>query len=279
MKVPLPIPEGRKKKCVMRISSASLFFVVALIAMPLGSGKAYALDASSVLGEEARSTTVFQLFFGFLREGKEDDAVGVLKYAADQGDSAAQWKLARLYEVGDSGVKRDPLEAFKMYERIASAYPLARPDTPQWQFSANALVALGNYYRKGIPGTLVSVDHGKAQMMYTTAAMVFRHPDAQFELGRMQIENDQVFGQGRLGVRNLGLAHEKGHVGAEALLGYAFIEGVHAKRDVVRGLVMLRSALQRAEPREREWISALHDEAYALARPEDRAQAVNQTSQ
>ena len=219
---------------------------------------------------------MFELFFGFWKEGKRDDAVDVLKYAADKGNSAAQWKLAKLYERGDEGFERDPLAAFKMYERIVSSYPVAHPDTPQWQFSADSLVALGNYYRQGIPGTLVLPDPVKARMMYTTAAMVFRHPAAQFELGRMQIENDEGFGQGRLGVRNLTLAYDKGHVGAEALLGYAFFEGVHAKRDAVRGLVMLGNALRRAGPRDREWIAPLHDEAYALARPDERATAVGQ---
>lgn len=260
----------------MRISSKSLYVGFALTVLPFLAGNAHALDASKVLGDNTKSSAVFELFFGFMKDGKKDDAVDVLKYAADHGNSAAQWKLAKMYELGEEGIAQDSLAAFKMYERIAASYPLARPHTPQWQFSADALVALGNYYRKGIPGTLVFADPRKARMMYTTAAMVFRHPAAQFELGRMQIENDKVFGQGRLGVRNLGLAHEKGHVGAEALLGYAFFEGVHTKRDVVRGLVMLGNAMRRAGPRDREWISALHDEAYALARPDHRATAVNQ---
>lgn len=238
------------------------------------TGSAHALDASKILGENTDSSTVFELFFDFMKNGKSGDAVDVLKYAADNGNSAAQWKLARIYERGEQGVKQDSIAAFKMYQRIAANYTLARPDTPQWQFSADAFVALGNYYRTGIPDSLIFKDPGKAQVMYTTAAMVFRHPDAQFQLGRMQILNDKVFGQGRLGVRNLGLAYEKGHVGAEAMLGYAFFEGVHAKRDVVRGLVMLGNAMKRASQRDQEWIAPLHDEAYAIARPDERAAAV-----
>ncbi len=223
----------------MPISKRKLVLSIACVAWPLMAGSAHALDASKVIGADAKSSTVFELFFDFINAGKEDDAVDVLKYAADQGNSAAQWKLARLYERGEQGLKKDPLAAFNMYKKIAANYPLARPNTPQWQFSADALVALGNYYRNGIPGTLVFKDQGRAQMMYTTAAMVFRHPQGQFQLGRMQILNDKVFGQGRLGVRNLSLAYEKGHVGAEAMLGYAFFEGAHAKRDVINGLVML----------------------------------------
>ncbi|MEM9329760.1 MAG: sel1 repeat family protein [Pseudomonadota bacterium] len=243
------------------------------IVLPLLSGTAFALDASKIIKKDTKSSTIFELFFDFLDKGKPDDALDVLKYAAEQGNSAAQWKLARLYERGEQGVDTDHLAAFRMYQRIAANYPYARPNTPAWQFSADALVALGNYYRKGIPDTLVFADAGKAQMMYTTAAMVFRHPGAQFELGRMQIQNDKGFGQGRIGVRNLGLAYEKGHVGAEALLGYAIFEGVHAKRNVVRGLVMLGNAKRRASTRDLEWIAPLHDEAFALARPDERAAA------
>ncbi len=252
-------------------------FGVFVSALALGatlSAPALALDASKIVKKDTKSSTIFQLFFDFVEEGKNDDAFDVLKYAADQGNSAAQWKLAKLYETGEQGVERDPLEAFKMFHKVAAKYSFARPNTPTWQFSADALVALGNYYRKGIPNTLVFADPGKAITMYTTAAMIFRHPGAQFELGRMQIENDKVFGQGRLGVRNLGLATEKGHVGAEALLGYAHFEGVHVKRDVVKGLSMLANAKRRAAAAEYEWISQLHDEAFAIARPDQRTKAL-----
>ena len=92
----------------------------------------------------------------------------------------------------------------------------------------------------------------------------------------MQIESDSGFGQGRMGVRNLSLAFEKGHVGAEALLGYTFFEGVHTHRDAVLGLVMLGNATRRASDHDIEWIRQLHEEAYALAKPEERAEANRQ---
>lgn len=258
----------------MRISRVLSLPAVLAVALPLWTGNALALDVSTIIHKDTKSSTIFELFFDFLNKGKNDDALSVLKYAADQGNSAAQWKLAKLYELGEDGVEPNPLEAFRMYHRIAAKYTYARPNTPAWQFSADALVALGNIYRKGIPDTLIFADDTKAEIMYTTAAMVFRHPGAQFELGRMQINADNGFGQGRIGARNLGLAYEKGHVGAEALLGYAIFEGVHAERDVVRGLFMLGNAKRRASNRDLAWIGPLHDEAYSLARPDDRAEAI-----
>ena len=257
----------------MPISKSLSVISACAVALPLFAGSALALDASKIIKKDTKSSAIFEFFFDFKSKGQQDDALDVLRYAAEQGNSAAQWKLAKIYERGEEGVERDEFAAFRMYQKIAANYHYARPNSAAWQFSADALVALGNFYRRGIPDSLVFADQHKAQMMYTTAAMVFKHPAAQFELGRMQINNDKGFGQGRLGVRNLGLAYDKGHVGAEALLGYARFEGVHAKRDVVLGLVMLGNAKRRANDRDLAWIGPMHDEAYALARPHERAKA------
>ena len=271
--MPLHIQVGKLKSTVMLIFSNLKISFFAIFVWAILIGSAYALDASKIINEDTKSSTVIELFLDFVQQGKNQDAFDVLKYAADKGNSAAQWKLAKLYETGEQGVKRDQLAAFKMFHQIAARSSLARPNTPSWQFSADALVALGNYYRKGIPNTFVRPDSSKAQVMYTTAAMIFRHPGAQFELGRMQILNDKIFGQGRLGMRNLKLAHQKGHVGAEALIGYAHVEGMHVKKNMVRGLFMLGRAEKRANDQDREWIGQLFDEALAIARPKDRAKA------
>ena len=256
----------------MLISRKAKTVGIALLGLAVSMLPAQAFDASEIIKGDTGSSKIFEFFHSFRKDGKQEEAVEVLKYAAEQGNSAAQWKLGRMYQTGD-GVQQNALQAFEIFQKIASQYPYAVPNTPAWQFCADALMALGNYYRSGIPGTYVTPDNRRAQMMYTTAAMVFRHPGAQFELGRMQIESDNGFGQGRMGVRNLSLAYEKGHVGAEALLGYTFFEGVHTRRDAVRGLVMLGNASRRASERDVEWIRQLHEEAYALAKPEERAEA------
>ena len=255
-----------------------IFIVLCGVTLALGGNSARAFDASKIVKDDTPSNKIFEFFFKFRKDGKKEEAFEVLKYAADHGNPAAQWKLARIYQTGD-GVEPDPLLAFGMFQKIAAAYPLAHPNTPNWQFSADALVALGDYYKKGIRGTNVTADRQKAKMMYTTAAMVFRHPSAQFELGRMQLLDTQGFGQQRQGIRNLTLAYQKGHVGAEALLGYATFEGEYINRDPIRGLVMLGNAMKRAQGAESEWIRPLHDEAYALAAPDQRIAAIQQLAQ
>ncbi len=72
------------------------------------------------------------------------------------------------------------------------------------------------------------------------------------------------------------MAYQKGHVGAEALLGYAIFEGVNTTHNPVRGLVMIGNAQRRASARDIEWINQLYDEAYSIAKPEDRIEAVRQ---
>ncbi len=257
------------------MSKISPLLLVLPVVFATGIGSAHAFDASKVIKGDAASVKIFEFFFKFRKDGKEEEAVEVLKYAAENGNSDAQWKLARIYQTGD-GVKQDPLEAFQMFQKIANQSSYAVPNTPVWQYGADAFVALGNYYRNGIPNSIIKPDQNKARVMYTTAAMVYRHPEAQFELGRMQINNDKIFGQGRSGIRNLSLAYDKGHVGAEALLGYLIFEGVHTKYEPVRGLFMLGNAKRRASERDLDWINQMYDEAYSLARPADRAAAVSQ---
>ncbi len=239
----------------------------------VSSSSSFAFDASKVIKKDTPAGQVFQFFFKFKEDGKSEEAVEVLKYAAENGNSAAQWKLARIYQTGD-GVQQNSLEAFAIFQKIANQSSYAIPNTPSWQYGAEAFVALGNYYKIGIPNTVIKADESKARVMYTTAAMIYRHPDAQFELGRLQINNDKVYGQARSGIRNLSLAYEKGHVGAEALLGYLIFEGEHTNFDPVRGLFMLGNAKRRASARDLEWINQIYDEAYSLARPDDRTQAV-----
>lgn len=236
---------------------------------------AFAFDPSKIVESDASTPKIFKFFFSFRKDGKQEEAVSVLKYAADNGNSAAQWKLGRMYQTGD-GVEKNPLEAFNIFKNLVQRSSDTQPNSPDWQFNADALVALGNYYRLGIPGTDVDADPSQARMMYTTAAMVFHHPVAQFELGRMQLRDEGVFGQEKLGVRNLRLAYEKGHVGAEALLGYTLFEGALVRRNPVRGLVMLGNARRRASPDELPWIATLHDEALAIAQPDERSAAFDE---
>lgn len=246
-----------------------------LVGTVLNTSASFAFDASKVIQKDSSVSEIIQFFFRFKKEGKSEDAVDVLRYAAENGNSAAEWKLARVYQTGD-GINKDPLEAFKIYKKIADKSVYSLPNSESWQYGGHALLALGNYYRSGIPNSIIVPDKTKARMMYTTAAHIYRHPDAQFELGRMQLGNYKNPIELKLGVRNLGLAYKKGHVGSEAILGQLIFEGAHLSHDPVRGLYMIGNAKCQATDNDLEWIGQIHDEAFSLAKPEDRANAVAQ---
>ncbi len=237
--------------------------------MVLSTGDALAFDPSKVFEGDMSSRKIFRFYFNARKKGQEAEAVSVLKYAADQGNPAAQWKLGRMYETGD-GVERDPIAAFNIFKGITERYSGANPNSHDGQFASEAMVALGRYYHKGIPVSGLAPDPYQARVMFTTAAMVFRNPNAQFELGRMNLDKSEGLHDAKLAARMLSLSNRKGHIGAKALLGKMIFEGNYFRANPVKGLLMLSEAKLVASVRDFEWISELQEEAFALATPQQR---------
>lgn len=240
---------------------------------------ALAFDPEQVFeNKKPTSSKLFRFFFKARESGKEEDAVSALKYAADQGNPAAQWKLGRMYQIGD-GVPKDPGEAFRFFEKIVVRYIDARPGTPEWQFTSSAMVALGHYHKNGIPDAGIAQDRSRAQVMFTTAATYFDNPEAQYELARLYLEGENSAGDVIQAARMLKLASATGHAGAEAMLGKLLFDGEHLRRDPVRGLTMLLTAKSHASAKDVEWISNIQEEAFALATEEERRQAIEAAKQ
>lgn len=259
----------------MQISRGITLLSALIVCTPLAlaGGAAHAFDASSVIEGDASSNKVFSFFNSFRKQGKKDEAIDLLKFAAENGNMAAQWKLGRMYQTGD-GVAQDPLAAFNFYKQLAEHYRDIPKNSAEWQFSANAFVALGHYYKNGIPDSGIAANWIQARVMYTTAALFFGHPEAQFELGRMEL--DRAKGKSssrRRALRMLRAAHRKGHVGAQALLGHVLFQGEFMKRDAVRGLAMLSQARESSDARHSEWITALQEEDFSLASETERTRA------
>ena len=191
---------------------------------------------------------VFQFGFSAYKNGHKEQAAEAYKYAAENGQIGATWKLARMYAEGD-GVARDDYEAFKFFSEIVDQD--VEPGSPEESYVSDALVALGSYMKSGIPGTPVEPNAIAAQEYYTRAAANYRNANAQFELGKMLLAGD---GGARTSVRQaarwLQLAAEKGHAGAQATLGNLLFQS----GKVVRGLAMMTAALERAAPSDQPWI-------------------------
>jgi len=84
------------------------------------------LDAATTpsvdrLAEKARTGDVvaeFQLGLSYLQQGRTDEGVALIRAAADKGQAAAQYRLAKLYEIGE-GVEANAETARQLTERAA----------------------------------------------------------------------------------------------------------------------------------------------------------------
>jgi TPR repeat protein len=197
-------------------------------------------------------------------------ALTALQYAADQGQPVAQWKLGRMYADGD-GVPRDDLRAFNYFSQIANSHPDEVPGTPQARFVANAFVALGHYYQTGIPNSKITADPTRARDMLGYAATYFGDADAQYELGRLYL-NDKP-SDPHQAARWFQLAATKGQCRAEAALGDMLFHGQTVPRQAARGLMWLTLSKDCAGSDE-AWIKPLYDSAFQHASDDERTMAL-----
>ena len=193
-----------------------------------------------------------------------------LQYAADQGRTAAQWKLGQMYADGD-GVAQSDLRAFEYFSQIANAHADEPPGTPQARIVANAFVALGRYYLTGIPNSAIKPDPGRARQMFAYAASYFGNADAQYELGRMYL--NATPSDVHEAARWFQVAASKGHCRAQAALGDILFRGQAVPRQAARGLMWLtlgRDCAGTDEP----WVKPLYDNAFRHASDDERAMAL-----
>ncbi|QDY99230.1 sel1 repeat family protein [Nitratireductor mangrovi] len=237
----------------------------AFFAAGLAAGNAYALDPNAI--KEKSPWAVFKFGYSAYQQGHKEEAVEAYRYAAEKGQIGARWKLARMYAEGD-GVARDDYEAFKAFNEIVQQD--VAPGSPEESYVSDALVAVANYLRRGIPGTSVRADPIAAQEYYMRAAANYRNPNAQYEIGRMFLNGEGVRSSVRQAGRWLQLAAEKGHAGAQATLGNLLFQS----GKVVKGLAMMTAALERAAPADLPWIRGMQEEAFSLAGESDRRTAI-----
>ncbi|AZO02003.1 sel1 repeat family protein [Mesorhizobium sp. M2A.F.Ca.ET.037.01.1.1] len=253
---------------------SSVFSALVALATLGAVGQAMAFDDKvfdDKTGVKPQSSpwAVFQFGFSAYKSGHKDQAVEAYKYAAENGQIGATWKLARMYAEGD-GVTRDDYAAFKFFSEIVDQD--VEPGSPEESYVSDALVALGDYLRKGIPGTPVEENEVAAQEYYMRAAANYRNPNAQFEIGRMFLKGEGgVKASVKQAGRWLQLAAEKGHAGAQATLGNLLFQS----GKIVRGLAMMTAALQRAPAADQPWIRSMQEEAFAAAGEADRRTAIS----
>ena len=199
------------------------------------------------------------------------NSLTALQYAAEGGHPVAQWRLGRMYADGD-GVERDDLRAFEYFSRIANQHAEDSPSAPQAQIVANAFVALGRYYRDGIPNSRVKSDRERAREMFQYAASYFGNADAQYNLARMYLDGVGTQRDPKYAARWLSQAAQKGQFQAQALLGQMLFNGDVLPKQPARGLMWLTLARDNAGPEE-VWINEVYTSALKRASEDDRAVA------
>ena len=250
-------PGGGRPAAVLSAPSAGLASPSAIPVPPMPVAATPGVAAGSAVGVKAAVPA--------------ENSLTALQYAAEGGHPIAQWRLGRMYADGD-GVARDDLRAFEYFSRIANQHAEDSPSAPQAQIVANAFVALGRYYRDGIPNSRVRSDRERAREMFQYAATYFGNADAQYNLARMYL--DGVSGQRdpKYAARWLAQAAQKGQFQAQALLGQMLFNGDLVPKQAARGLMWLTLARDNAGPDE-IWINEVYTSALKRANEDDRAMA------
>jgi TPR repeat protein len=208
------------------------------------------------------------------RAGNIQEAIDRWTLAAEAGQAVAQWRLGRMFAEG-KGVPKDDKKAFYWFKQIIDDHAEDEPGTMQGQLAGRAFVALGSYYRSGIPDSDVDSDPTMAWRMYYQAASVFGDAEAQFQLGRMYHEGKGVEKNQQLALNWLRNAAEKGHMKAQAMLGDLLFSSADTPRRKVEGLMWLSVARNQAKTQDDAWIVTSFEDAYTLATDEERMNAAN----
>jgi TPR repeat protein len=249
----------------------ALFGITVLAGLGAWSDQVHALDART-LDRNATPVEAFRFGFNAYKQGDKTTAVEALTFAADKGHAVAQWKLGRMYAEGD-GLTKDDMKAFELFSEIADAHADDNPDAPSARFVSNAFVALGSYYRDGIPNSSIQPDFSRARQMFSYAASYFGDSDAQLNLARMYYDGEGGDRDPRQAARWAKLSADKGNVGAQALLGHMLFEGDGVARQPVVGLMFLTIARDRALNTD-SWIQKLQEQAFSVATETERRTAL-----
>lgn len=256
----------------MRISSAISAASVVALGLLLGVGPGRGFDGTHSPNSAVSPLEAFRSGTQALKVGETDKAVMSLQYAADNGHPLAQWKLGQMYAQGD-GVPHDDLKAFEYFKQIIDSYTDDNPNPPQGRIVANAFVALGQYYRDGIPNSPVKANPGRARDMFGYAASYFGDSDAQFYLGRLFLSGTGVRRDPKQAVRWLALAANKGQYEAQATLGIILFKGENVPRQRPLGLMWLTLASDGSDGQV-AWITEAREAAFNEATEEERGQAL-----
>ena len=202
------------------------------------------------------------------------DLLAALENAADAGQPMAMWQLGTMYENGE-GVDKDPVKAFGYFAQIANQHADAAPKGVEADIVAQSFVKVGDYYKEGLPDAGIPADAERSHALLLHAATYFGDADAQYRVGLLYTQENELGVNPLQSARWFSLAARKGHCPAQAQLGdmvFNGVEGIEAQP--VEGLMWLAIAHERcAGTADAGWIDELLNRAVSIATPEQRTEA------
>ena len=203
------------------------------------------------------------------------EQVHALQDAAAAGDPMAQWQLGLMYESGE-GVAQDKAKAFGYFAQIADQHADSAPRGTEADIVAHSFVKMGEYYKDGLPEAGVPKDEDYSIKLLMHAASYFGDADAQYRVGEMYLDKNELGDNPLQSARWLSLAAKKGHAPAQAKLGDILFNGDGGvKANPVEGLMWLTVASRTAVgTTDAAWIDDLLNTDMSVATPDARKQAV-----
>lgn len=203
-----------------------------------------------------------------------DDLMAALQGAADAGQPLALYRLGTMYENGE-GVEKDPVKAFGYFSQIANDHADAAPKGLEADIVAESFVKVGEYYKEGLPDAGIKADSNRSHALLMHAASYFGDADAQYRVGQLYLDENELGVNPLQSARWMQLAARKGHVAAQAQLGEMLFNGQGIQAQPVEGLMWLNVAHHRSVGTPDElWISELLTDAVSVATPNQRTEAI-----
>lgn len=242
-------------------------------------GVAICLSAGFVAPASAQTAVEAALNMANMLDGagggvSDDDLMSALEGAAEAGQPMALWRLGVMYENGE-GVEKDRVKAFGYFSQIANDHADAAPKSLEADIVAQSFVKVGEYYKEGLPDAGITPDLDRSHALLLHAATYFGDADAQYRVGELYLQANELGINPLQSARWLSLAARKGHPGAQARLGDMLFNGTGIAAQPVEGLMWLTVAQERTMGTADEaWITELLNRAMSVATAEQRSDAI-----
>ncbi len=265
----------RPKLSATRISKRAALAVAVVTGGLLASGPGWrsspdvARGISLISAVEARELTfkstqdAYEQGLSAYRSGYYDVAIPALEHVVARNDTTqrffAEFYLGRIF-ADNAGSHADPAKAYIFFQRIADEHADIDPDDlKRAPFVAKALTAVAIYVRDGVPEIALKPDEQRAVEYLRHAATFFNEPDAQFELAKSFIADEQ---QRQTGMHYLQKLAQESHSGAQAVLADLLARGKYIKQDQTRAFGLIKIAVEHASSSDRIWIEDIYQNIF-----------------